>query len=180
MKNIYPVLFLLLFALGCKNNDSYKIQVNNNDIPANRVETNVFSFNFPDDWKITDSEKVEEGTYYMAIEKKGFDSSGLMTIVSFEELIDLDGSIMLNIEELQSNVVLRNFQFQPIKNDQFNGIASRSARFVFNTLGIEHEGFVCAFSSDKNSVVIIKQEALEDKKINQEGFETIEKSFEIK
>jgi hypothetical protein len=167
-------------VLGCKNNESNKIEVNNNEISNNRFENNVFSFNFSDDWKITDTEKIEEGVYYMAVEKNGFDSSGLMTIVSFEELIDLDESIILNIEELQSNVVLRNFKFEPIKNDQFNGIASRSARFVFNTLGIKHEGFVCAFSSDNNSVVIIKQEALEDKKINQEGFETIEKSFEIK
>ena len=116
----------------------------------------------------------------MSVEKNGLDSSGLMTIISFEELIDLDESILMNIEQLQDNPVVNNLNFDATIDSEFNSIKSRSANFNFITMGIKREGVIYGFSSKNNSVVILKQEALEDKNENIEGFETIQNSFEIK
>lgn len=173
-------LLCFLVTISCKKNEPYKVEVNNDDVPEHRFESNLFSFNYPEDWKVTDSEEIEEGTYYVAVEKNGFNASGLMTIVSFEELIDLDESIMLNIQELQDNPVVNNLNFETLKNSEFNTNKSRSSNFNFKTMGIEYDGMIYAFSSKNNSYVILKQEALEDRKDNVEGFNTIKNSFEIK
>ena len=188
MKRQLLILSLILLVISCKksekhnekHNEKYIAQVYNTEVSEKRFESDVFSFNYPDDWSITDSEEIEEGIFYMAIEKKGFDSSGLMTIVSFEELIDLDGSIEMNIEELQSNTILKNLKFDAIKDSKFNGNTSRSSNFEFKTFGIKHEGSIYAFSNENNSIVILKQEALEDRKANKNGFDIIENSFELK
>jgi len=134
----------------------------------------------PEDWNITDGEKIEEGIFYLAVEKKGLDASGLITIVSFEKLIDLDESITTNIEQLQDNPVLNNLSFDAIVDSQYHTITSRSSHFNFKTMGMKHEGMIYAFSSENNSVVILKQEAVEDRKENAEGFDTIKNSFKIK
>jgi len=175
------LIISLLFLMGiCKENQTYKAEANIYDLLENRFESTVFSFDVPADWSITDKEQIDEGIYYLAVEKNGFDSSGLMTIVSFEYLIDLDESIRINIEQLQNNPMAGNLNFGSIRDAQFNGIAARSASFNFNTMGVKHEGLVYAFSSKKNSIVILLQEALEDKNENSNGFDTIERSFKIK
>ena len=171
---------VISISISCKNNDNYNVAVNKNEIPENRLESNLFSFNYPEDWSVTDSEEIEEGIYYVSVEKNGFDSSGLMTIVSFEELIDLDESIVFNIEQLKDNPVINNLNFDEIRDSEFNAIKSRSSNFDFKTMGIKHDGIIYAFSSKNNSFVILKQEALEDRKENVEGFNTITNSFEIK
>lgn len=176
---IFSFLFSLII-ISCKEKENYKVEINNDEVPENRFESNVFSFNYPEDWNITDSEEIEGGIYYMSIEKNGIDSSGLMTIVSFEELIDLDEYIKMNIEQLQNNPVVKNLNFDTTKDSDFNKIKSRSSNFDFKTMGIKHEGIIYAFNSENNSVVILKQEAIEDRKENAEGFTTIRSSFEIK
>ncbi len=183
---IFPLLCFLII-LSCKKNENHTLEINNKEtpknskeVPGNRFENNVYNFNYADDWSITDREEIEAGIYYVALEKNGMDASGLMTIISYEEVIDLDASIMMNIEELQNNSVVNNLNYDPLQDSTFNSIKSRSSNFTFKTMEIEHDGIIYAFSSTTNSVVIFKQEALEDKKENIEGFDTIENSFEIK
>ena len=180
MKRQLLILSLLCLIISCKKNEKHKVEVNNNEVPKNKFESDIFSFNFPKDWKITDNEKIEEGIYYLAVEKNGFDSSGLMTIISFKELIDLDEAININIEEFKNNSMVNNLNIDAIKDSKFNGITARSLSFEFETLGIRHDGVLYAFSSNNNSIVILSQEALEDKKANSNGFDIIEKSFEIR
>ncbi|MEM5567125.1 hypothetical protein WNY78_18555 [Psychroserpens sp. AS72] len=175
---IVSLLFSLI-TISCKKNKNYKVDFNNDEAPENRFESKIFSFNYSEEWNITDSEELEECIYYVSVEKNGFDSSGLMTIISFEELIDLDEYIMLNIEQLQDNPVINNLNYDTIKDSEFNSIKSRSSNFDFKTMGIKHDGIIYAISNEKNSVVILRQEALEDRKENLEGFDTIKNSFVI-
>lgn len=169
-----------LAIISCKKKEEYKVEINNDEITEKRFESKTFNFNYSEDWNISDSEEIEKGIYYVAVEKNGFDSSGLMTIVSFDELIDLDELIKMNIEQLQNNPVINNSNFDLIKDNNFNRNVSRSSNFNFTTMGIKHIGIIYAFSSETNSVVILKQEAIEDKKENSQGYETIKRSFEIK
>ena len=180
MKKQISIVLLFFILTSCTKNVRYTAELNNNQILENRFESEIFSFDFPEDWSITDSQEIEKGIYYVAVEKNGFDSSGLMTIISFEELIDLDGSIIMNIEKLQNNPMVKNLNFESIKDNKFNGITARSTRFNFKTMGIKHEGLIYAFSSTNNSIVILPQEAEEDKKVNSQGFDMIERTFEIK
>jgi RecA-family ATPase len=175
---ILPLLFIFS-TFSCKKNESQEVQKNSEEVSENTFKSKVFNFNYPEDWSITDSEEIEKGIYYLAIEKKGLDASGLMTVVSFEELIDKDASIQINIEQLQNNPVINNLEYGPLEDATFNSLESRVSSFHFKTMGLKHEGMIYALTSKNYSVVILKQEALEDKKDNAEGFYTIENSFSI-
>lgn len=180
MKKYFLILIIIFTISSCKKGKNYSTEINNNDIPEQRFESEFFSFNYPKDWKITDSEEIEKGIYYVSVEKVGFDSSGLITIVSFDELIDLDEMVMMNIEELKNNPSIGNLNFESISNSNFNKTKSRSSSFKFSALGIKHIGLVYAFNGNNSSYVLLKQGAIEDTNKNNEGFTTIEKSFEIK
>lgn len=182
---LMSVILFFLIITGCKNKENYSedpksTETKSSETSKTKFENNVLAFNYPKDWTITDSETIEKGIHYLAIEKEGLNSSGIMTIISFEDLIDLDDSIMMNIEELQNNSLIQNLNFDTIKDSQFNTITSRALHFDFSTIGIKQEGMIYAFSNTSNSVVILKQEALEDIKENSDGFNTIENSFKIK
>ncbi|MDG5492560.1 hypothetical protein [Psychroserpens sp. SPM9] len=139
-----------------------------------------FEFNYLDSWEVTDNETINEDVFYMALEKNGFDASGLVTITSFGYEIDLDEMIHMNIDEFQNNSFIKNFKYDNIENNQFNTTSSRAANFRFSTLGLRHNGIIHAFYKNGQSFVIIKQEASEDSKKNQNGFNIIETSFSIK
>ena len=71
-------------------------------------------------------------------------------------------------------------KLEAIRDDKFNKLKSRSSNFKFSTLGIKHDGIIYALSSESNSIVILKQEAVEDRNENANGFSIIENTFEIK
>jgi hypothetical protein len=176
----FLTISLLLIITISKENINFKAESEDLKILVKQFENNVYSFNIPEDWSLTDSEKIDDGIYYISVEKNGIDSSGLMTIVSFEFLVDLDELINVNIEELQNNSTLNEFNFDSIHDSKFNNISARSTRYNFKTMGINHVGLVYALSSKNNTVVILLQEALEDKKENSNGFDSMEGSFKIK
>ncbi|WP_353777688.1 hypothetical protein [Winogradskyella sp. 3972H.M.0a.05] len=172
------VLFITLSSLtACKQSTSSKVDAKTD----NSVDRNSFAFSCPADWKVTDDEgSIADGYHYLAVEKKGFDSSGLVTISSFNDIVELDDIININIEELFSNSLFDNFNANPITDSSFNTMTSRSSTFNFSALGVKHEGTIYAFSSEDKTYAIILQGAVEDKASNQEGFEKIENSFSTK
>jgi len=177
---IYISVLLLLFSLtACKKTKEARIEINKQETAANRIEGKMYSFDFPEDWSITDNEVMDEGVSYLSIEKKGFDSSGLMSIVSFDKLMDLDELINLNVQEFQDNPLISSLNFESIVENKFNDIDSRSSNFKFSAIGIEHKGTIYGFNSKSSSYVILRQEAREDKKANAQGFKTIENSFSV-
>ncbi|QXP58996.1 hypothetical protein [Olleya sp. HaHaR_3_96] len=173
-------LLFFLIITSCRNKEHYAGEAKTTETAITKFENNILAFNFPEDWNITESEEIEKGIFYLSVEKEGLDSSGIMTIISFENLIELDESIMMNIAELQNNSLIQNLNFDTIKDSKFNAITARALHFNFKTIGIKHEGIIYAFSNATNSVVILKQEALEDQKENVDGFSTIENSFKMK
>ena len=71
-------------------------------------EKEGMTFIVPEDWKITDEEKFDDGSYYLSIDKNGFDSSGVLIITSYNNSIDLDELIYFQKEEIQNNVIFKN------------------------------------------------------------------------
>lgn len=176
----FLIISLLFIAAICEINVKDSTEAEKTVLPEKRFETNVYGFNIPLDWNITDKEEIDQGIYYVSVEKNGLDSSGLATIVSFEFLVNLDELIKANFEELKSNQILNNLSFGTIEDSKFNGITARHSRFSFRIMGMNHQGSVYAFNNKNNTVVTLFQEALEDKAENNNGFKTIESSFEMK
>ncbi len=140
-------------------------------------EKEGMTFIVPEDWKITDEEKFDDGSYYLSIDKNGFDSSGVLIITSYNNSIDLDELIYFQKEEIQNNVIFKNSVFEPIQNSEFNSINSRATHYTFGLLGLEHEGSIHAFYINDNTFLVMKQGALEDRTVNNKGFDIIEDSF---
>jgi len=181
MKKLLLLFFVFCLISACKKNAESKVDSNvesNTSLSDDsKVDRNSFAFKCPEDWKVTEEELLDEGVYYLSVEKNGFDSSGLMSITTFNYSLDLNELIFMNAEEIRNNTLLNNLNFDSIIDNQFNNINSRSSKFNFNAMGVNHEGVIHAFNSDNYTYVILKQEAIEDNKTNEEGFRVIEKSF---
>ena len=187
MKTSLTFLLAFLFLTSCKNGtdatlkigDDVSSSASDNNANKSNYQGNGFSFSYPEDWNVTDDELIEEGIHYMAVEKKGINSSGLITIVSFDYIMDQDLMIEMNIEELKLNSFINNLNFAPVENDKFSTIKSRTSSFEFSTMGLKHQGKIIAFTSEGSSYVLLTQEALEDHQENVQGFRIIENSFKI-
>ncbi|MBR9914335.1 MAG: hypothetical protein GYB32_05820 [Algicola sp.] len=174
MKKILALVLVICFVTACKNGtESGSSKVNQS------YEGKSFKFEHPGDWTITDEEDMGGGIFYIAVEKNGFDSSGLFMVTSFSYPLELDDTIELSMEDYETNTYIKNLEVSPIVDDTFNGMSSRSANFNFRTFGLKHNGKIHAFNFEDSSFIVIKQEATEDQKKNAQGFSLLENSFEI-
>lgn len=187
MKKYMTLILSFLILAACKNNTESTLKIgedsdvfqDNNTVAKGKYQGNGYTFNYPKNWNVTDDEAIDDGVHYIAVEKEGLDSSGLVTVISFDYTMDLDDMIEMNIEELRNNSFINNLNVESIEDDQYNTITSRKATFDFSTMGLKHQGNIIAFSGENSSYVLLSQEALEDHAVNKQGFEIIENSFSI-
>ena len=83
-------------------------------------------------------------------------------------------SLLIFKKKKFKKIIFKNSVFESIQDNQFNSIDSRSAYFTFGLLGLKHDGTIHALYSNDNTYLIMKQGALEDKSINDKGFDIIE------
>jgi len=136
---------------------------------------------FPVGWKITDQEDFGAGKYF-AIEKNGFNSSGVVTISFVESDRDLKEWINLNIKELKSNFILKkaNVKFDKIIKTKFQNIDALSSGYTLKLLGVDHSGIIYAFSKNGKVFAFMQQGADEDSDDNEEGFIHLQNNLIIK
>lgn len=166
MKRLFILLTVLLFSC-------------NNKSPAYTYENSGLSFMCPEGWNISEEEEFEGGAFYLSVEKKGFDSSGIITITRFDDHIDLEELSIIMEEELSSNIIYEhsNLNIQDSYWGKFAGYDAYVVQFNSSILGVNHTGFIYSFYSDNNTFSVFKQEADEDTIKNLKGFELIENSF---
>ena len=169
MKFRIILLFLISSLISCAES------------PKFAFEKNGVSFTSPSGWSIIGEENFEDEGYYLSIEKDGFDSSGIMTISWINDLLDLDEYIKIHIDELKSNIIYKNSNliFEPILDNEFNRINTRSSSYEFKLLGLKHKGIIHSFYGKNRTYLILKQEALEYTFKNKQGFNIMEESFMI-
>jgi hypothetical protein len=165
---------ILLFA-NCRNSS------NDSSVQSQKTfENTVYTIDIPEGWRLADRERLEEGVDFISIEKRGFDSSGMLTLLSSDFELDLDYGIGMNIEEIKDQILFQNVRSYGIQNDSFGSYAARSARYTLSVLGLQHAGMVYGIQENGHSVFILKQEATEDFQVNESGFEELIKSFTFK
>jgi hypothetical protein len=162
-----PGLILAAFLVSC------------NSSPESKFEKFGVSFTCPEGWKITDQENLNNKGYYLSIEKDGFGSSGLMTISWANDSIDLNQDLEIYQNSLKNNIIYKNsvLDFDQPFDTVFNADSSIASKFKVTLLSVKHEGIMYCFYKNGKTITIIKQEAVEDKKENKNGFDIIEKSF---
>ncbi|MGB3606734.1 hypothetical protein [Psychroserpens sp.] len=172
MKNLLLFCVCLQLFLSCKTETSSN--------KTGVFEHEQFTFEYAPDWSITDEDPMEEGLFFVSIEKNGFDSSGLLALTTITDELDLDEAIALNLEQLATNPVVNDLDYESIMDASYNNNEARKINFTFSTLGIKHQGSILAFNKNDKGFILLKQEALEDIKHNDAGFKIIESSFTVK
>lgn len=168
MRNILFAIFFLSVLFSCT------------EVPETKFEKDGISLTCPKGWKITEEENIDEG-YYLSIEKAGFGSSGLVTIIWINNRLDLSEWLNIYKDELSNNIVYKNsnLMFGENHKNEFNKVSSVAVEFTASIIGSKHEGIIQAFYGKDKTICVLKQEAIEDKSKNKNGFEMIEQSFKI-
>jgi len=138
------------------------------------------SFSMPVGWRVTE-EGLEGGGNYISVEKAGFDSSGLITLLWIPGELDLEDGIEIHKEELRANLLLKKSKpvFGQIKSCDFQGNQAMTTVYTMSLLGVTHTGQVWSFNKDDHYFLCAKQEADEDHAENKAGFKTIVESLEF-
>lgn len=159
--------FVLILA-GCK------------EAPETKFEKDGISVTCPKGWEVTGEENLDGG-YYVAIEKVGLNSSGLINLTWIYGEIGLEEWLEMYKEEFRNNIIYKNtnLAFGEPYPGTFNTFDCVTMDFNVSVLGVKHEGFIHVFYGENKTVAVVTQEALEDQSENKEGFETFESSFSL-
>jgi len=168
MKTLLLSFSILFFFISCKQ-----------ESPASTFQKDGVSLKIPQGWKITDEDAFDDFGYYLAIEKDGFDSSGLMTITWVKDSLDLKTSVTAQQNEMRDISVYEkaNLKFESIASGSFNGITTSDSNFTMSMMGVDHIGEIQSFYERGKTFTILKQEAVEDVSDNASGYLAIEKGF---
>ena len=101
------------------------------------------------------------------------------SLISFITVIEQGNERNSLNKEYENQKILNDLEFQPVRDNDFNGIESISCDFKWNTLGMKHSGVIYVFLRGENTYSIIKQEAIEDVSKNKKGFDLIESTFTV-
>lgn len=171
MRKLVLALLISVLIISCKQESS----------PEFKFKKDGVSFAGPAGWKISDEENIDDIGYYLSVEKDGFDSSGIVTISWVNDTLELQNYLEIYQDELKSNPIYKNsdLTFEAITANTFNSIASESSSFKMSVLGVQHKGIIHSFYGNNKTIVVLKQEAIEDTDENKLGFERIEESFTL-
>lgn len=172
MKIVNTIILTLLFFTGVLHSEETKV---------NTFSEDGVSFNYPSDWEITEEENLNDIGYYLALEKKGYDSSGMVILLWFIGEDDLQESLNIYKESLQEQLVLKlgGIKFTEHYDNQFSGINTIATDYSFSTLGVKHQGSLQAFIKNNKTFTVVMQQAIAEKSENSPGFTMFEQSFKV-
>ena len=83
--------------------------------------------------------------------------------------------------ELRDNIIYRNsnLDFGDTYTGKFNEYNCLITEFTASFIGLKHEGSLYIFYTGGKTIAILRQEAVEDKADNANGFKTLETSFAV-
>ncbi len=158
-------LFITTMSYGGENTDKH-------------FELQGVSFNYPDDWRITEQEKLEDNGYYLAVEKKGWNTSGIVALTWIDEA-DEEACLQVFQESLKRQLFFKKVEFSPARKTTFNKKSAIVSDFTASVLGMKHRGSVFILTSGEKTYALMKQEMLEDIEKNKAGFKLIETTFTV-
>lgn len=170
MKSLLFIGLLALLMASCKENK-----------PEQIFSDDGVSFTYPGNWIISEQEVFENGVHYMAIEKDGFSSSGIVSLSWSNDSLDLMNWLNLIESSMLEETVYQNSGIKfvgPIVME-YNKNSTISKTFTMSVLTVKHQGVIHIFHVNGKTISVFRQEAIEDIEKNREGFELIEKSFDV-
>ena len=147
--------------------------------PVTEFNQHGISFTCPSGWKIDEVSEIEDGCYYVCVEKSGLNSSGIVTIVTMDEGIDLEEWLSIFQGELMAQPIYAQLSIGNAVEGNYGQYETLCVHYTANVLSLPHEGRMHVFAANGKAVCITEQEAVEDKSKNAAGFETIRESLNV-
>ena len=158
--------FICVFSIRCTK-------------PSTEFNQHGVSFTCPSGWEIDEVSEIEDGCYYICVEKSGFNSSGIVTIVTMGAEIDLEDCLSIFQGEIISQPIYTQLNMGEKVEGNYGQYAALCVHYTANVMSLPHEGRIHIFSANGKVICVNEQEAVEDKSKNAAGFETIRKSLKI-
>ncbi len=137
------------------------------------------SFTCPDGWTVTEAED-NDSYYNIYVEKDGSNSSGIVTIVLWNNEIEPTKVLEIMQEQLQGQKIFLNTKMGESNNGKYGKYEDLTSNYKMNVQTLPHEGIFHIFVENGKTVCITEQYATEDLKVSKPGFEKIKESFTIK
>ncbi len=157
------------------NNISRTYKSNEQNIP---FSYQGISFEYPDDWKVEKEELQQDLAYQINCEKKGSNSSEIISITWLNMEMEPREMIQNTIEGMKEVPTHKNSNIKPIFTTVFKGYDAVKADFDLVLFGEKYYGRVISFNSNDKTILILKQTDNLDKLDSE--FKIVENSLEIK
>ena len=150
------------------------------DNPPRKFAQNGVSFLCPAGWECGEAEKLAANAYNLSCEKRGFGSSGLLTVSWFPGRLELPELQQIFRTQLKENPIYKmsDLSFGALRRGHYGRYTTLSTAFRLRLLDLPHTGMIHAFYGGSKTFVVLTQQAAEDSVENRAGFETIAQSFQ--
>lgn len=162
------------------NLDTYSIQeeTTNEKSQLLSIVYNGVSFSYPDNWSLEKEVLQDELAFQINCEKKGYNSSEILSITWLKMELSPNEMILNTIEGMKEEPTHKNAVVGDVNNTSFKGLNSQSLDFTVTWMGERFYGRMTSFNSNGNTILMLKQS---DSKTKLEtDFKIMEESFEIK
>jgi hypothetical protein len=137
------------------------------------------SLSIEDGWKITANDSIGENAFYISAERTGNKATGLISITWINKVEDPGKMVEMHQKSMKTANIYRNpgIEFTAVENDKFAGLEVKSCHYITFVKEQKLEGRIYSFNVSQKTITIFTQTGLEDRKINQKGFDLLQRTF---
>ena len=114
-------------------------------------------FTYPDSWTL-EVEELDNNSYYVCCEEKGNSSEGLITIVSLEDVEELDERLNESIDSFKSQLKYTDLEQSEVMSVQFCGYDALCTRLKMKIEGQTVYDYFYAFHAEEKTITICMQD----------------------
>ena len=109
----------------------------------------------------------------------GDKSTGLITVTWVNKVEDPGKMIGIHQKSMKASNIFRNpgIEFATVEDDTFSGLKVKSCHYITFVKDQKLEGIIYCFNSSQKTITIFFQSGLNDKKLNQNGFNLFRQTF---
>lgn len=137
------------------------------------------SFSTEEGWKTTANDSIGDNAYYFSAERGGKEATGLITVTWINKIEDPEKIVAIHQKSMKSANIYRNpgIEFTAVENDNFAGLEVKCCHYITFVKELKIEGRIYSFNVAKKTITIFTQTGLKDRKLNQKGFDMLQRTF---
>ncbi len=136
------------------------------------------SFSYPTDWHITENSDADD-TQFISVEKEGIESSGMVAMQTLNKIYDIDSFVDAYRDSMANNDVFDDLEFSSVTSGAYGHYSCDTFSYSMSVMGIPHHGRIYIIDDSDRYVIIMEQEADEDRAVNATGFDAIRTSLTL-